>query len=344
MRLFLAILVGKITVFLCRITKQGGGTTLPGLVAGKIDPYLVEKLSSRIDKGNIVISGTNGKTTTAKMIATIFKEVKISSIHNRAGSNLIRGVASTLLSESTLLGKLNKDIGIFEIDEATLPLAIQKLKPRLIVITNFFRDQLDRYGELDIIAGIAKKALKNLPPKARLILNANDPFVAFLNKDIKNDVLPGTSVRGARLFSPRRMSGLKNKVIFYGIEDEKYSLKKAEHAADIKNCPRCGSPYKYQALFFSHIGKFYCQKCNISYPPPSVYASKIDLSGAKKAKIKINLPGSKLQVNINLPGIYNVYNALAAASGAYALGVNTKAIKQGLKNFSAVFGRVELWL
>lgn len=317
MRLKLAIFIGKITAFLCRVTGRGGGTTLPGLIAQKIDPNLVEKLSSKILKGNIVITGTNGKTTTSKMIATILEEAGVSSIHNRAGSNLIRGIASTLILESDFCGRIKKDIGIFEVDEATVPEAVSTLKPRFIIITNFFRDQLDRYGELDTISGIAKKALELLPKTSKLILNANDPFVATLNENVEN------------------------KTIYFGIEDENQVVKNEEHAADVKNCPKCGKPYTYKALFFSHIGKFTCP-CGVSYPFPQIYASKIKLKGAQSSKIEISLPkNQKFSAKLRMPGIYNVYNALSAASLSYALGIDIKYIKNGLEKFSAAFGRVE---
>jgi len=318
MRLKIAILIGKVVAFFCRVSGRGGGTTLPGLLAEKIDPYLVPKLASQIRKGNIIISGTNGKTTTAKMIANILEEAGVSFIHNYSGSNLIRGIASTLISESTLCGRINKKIGIFEVDEATIPEAIKKLKPKAIIITNFFRDQLDRYGELDTIAGIAKNALRFLPKKAQIILNANDPFVAFLNEKVKNET------------------------IYFGIKDRMGGLKSLEHAADIKYCPSCGGKIDYQLIFFSHVGLFHCPHCTYQTPDAQIYASKIELKGAQSSKIQINFPTKeKISLTLRLPGIYNIYNALAAASFCFVLGIKPVHIQSGLEKFSAAFGRVE---
>lgn len=318
MRLKLAILIGKLINFLLKKTGLGGGTTLPGLVGEKIDPQLVKKLTNKIIKGSIIISGTNGKTTTAKMVATILEEAGISFIHNRSGSNLIRGIASTLIEESNLKGQIKKQIAIFEVDEATVPEAIKKIQPRIVLITNFFRDQLDRYGELDTISQIVKRGLINLPSNYQIILNANDPFVAFLNDKI-------------------------NKNFFYfGITDKRQDIKEKEHTADVKNCPRCNTPYHYSITFFSHIGIFYCPKCHLKTPDPQIYSPKIIFNHDQTSNFEICFPRKqKINVKLKLPGIYNIYNALAASSISYVLQIKPDFIKKGLEKFSAAFGRVE---
>ncbi len=172
-RKLLAIIIGKVFASILRLTGTGG-TAAPGLIALKIAPNLVTKLAGQLPI-NIVITGTNGKTTTSRMVAAIFKNTGIEYIHNRAGSNLERGIASALISRASVLAKMPVNHwGLWETDEAVFPLACQKIKPQIVLITNLFRDQLDRYGEIDTVAQLWQKALNNLPQSVIVILNADD--------------------------------------------------------------------------------------------------------------------------------------------------------------------------
>ncbi|MDD3678633.1 MAG: Mur ligase family protein, partial [Patescibacteria group bacterium] len=167
----LAIIIGKLAFFLTRVFKAGGGTTFPGLLAEKIDANFIKKISDKIKYGVVVVTGTNGKTTTSKMIEEILTEEGYAVIHNSAGSNLSRGIASTLVKHVNFFGtRIDADVAVFEIDEATMPEATTKLRPEVVLVTNLFRDQLDRYGELDKTAEIIGNSLRGLVT-ARVLLN-----------------------------------------------------------------------------------------------------------------------------------------------------------------------------
>ena len=180
LQLNFAILVGKLISLFLKISGSGA-TAAPGLYALKIDPDLVKKLAGKLKSGSIIISGTNGKTTTARLVSEILS-TKYRIIHNRQGSNLLRGIASTMIHKSCIAGNLNFDLGVWEIDEATLPEAIYNLDPKKVILINLFRDQLDRYGEVDTVRGNWQKSLLNLSKNTQLILNADDPGISFLSK------------------------------------------------------------------------------------------------------------------------------------------------------------------
>ena len=173
-----AVLAGKATGALSRVTRRGGGTTLPGDVARAIDPNVLTKLTSDLTKGSVVITGTNGKTTTARLISYLLEGAGNKVVSNRAGANLIFGATAAALRSAGSSGKLRADWGVFEIDEASLPRALEEIKPKATLVLNLFRDQLDRYGELESIAKKIEQALSALPDESAKILNADDPRVA----------------------------------------------------------------------------------------------------------------------------------------------------------------------
>ena len=323
MRTVVATGAGKAVAFLSRRLNLGGGTTFPGDVARRIDPHLLENMASRLSKGCVVVTGTNGKTTTSRMISNVLHQAGLRPVHNRSGANLIGGVTSALLNSSNILGFPSGDIGLFEVDEATLPPVAVETHPNVVVITNLFRDQLDRYGEIDYIANIWRKALATLPSASAVVLNADDPLVASLSQS--------TSAR----------------VVHFGIEDTRYGAPGLQHAADSKRCLSCGTPYKYEVAFYGHVGKYSCPNCGAVRPRPSVYAEKLLLHGTRGSDIDILLPEAdasvpvRLNVSVNLPGLYNVYNTLAALACCSTLGIPTDTLKQGIETFSAAFGRIE---
>lgn len=312
----LAIIAGKIALLLTRLLKAGGGTTLPGFLAEHIDPIIVKKLAARLEHGVVVITGTNGKTTTAKMLTDILTEEGYRVLNNSAGSNLSRGVASALIKSSNIIGtRLAADIAVLEVDEATMPEITTKLRPALVIVTNLFRDQLDRYGELDKTAALIGGSLKGFP-KMTTILNTDDPLVASLSECLEQE------------------AG------YFGITDK--NIKTGSRAAmDSKDCVFCGHELTYTARYFGHLGMWDCENCKKARPIPNVTVSNIQVSPFN-SKFELYLGKEKIDVQLNVPGLYNVYNALAAASAATALGVGVPAISHALRYCEAAFGRMEL--
>ena len=179
-RLTLALLAGRVAFWLTRSLGRGGGTVLPGHIIPRIDPAALPTLTARLANGSVLVSGTNGKTTTARMISRIATVAGLEPIHNRSGANLMTGIVSAIAARADFGGRLRGDLGVFEADEAHVPAAVEALKPRILVLTNVFRDQLDRYGEVELVAATWRRAIGSLPPTATLILNADDPIVAYL--------------------------------------------------------------------------------------------------------------------------------------------------------------------
>ena len=315
LRLFMAIIIGKIISFFIKFI-GGGATAAPGLAALKIDPNLVKKLSQKIKYGSIIVSGTNGKTTTARLISDILSN-RFHLIHNRAGSNLLRGIASTMIGESSPFGKLDFNLAIWEVDEATLDAAIENTKPKIIVLLNLFRDQLDRYGEVDTIRIKWQKILSKLPKDMTVVLNSDDPLVSILAKSFKG------------------------KVVFFGVNDQYISLPEVSHVADIKHCLICDSPLNYQALLSAHLGHYKCSNCGFKRPNPQIFAQDLRFKPNFSTKLSLTINNQLLTINYNLPGLYNVYNILAAASVASELGIPTSQIKEAIEKFSAAFGRFQ---
>lgn len=315
LRLSLAILVGKTISILNKHTGTGA-TAAPGLYALKIDPNLVKKLSKKIQFGAIIISGTNGKTTTARLTANSLSS-KFKIIHNRAGSNLLRGIASTLISSSSLSGTINANLAIWEVDEATLGEAIENTNPRIITLLNLFRDQLDRYGEVDTTRIKWQKILSTETRNITLILNTDDPGISIIAK------------------------GFKGKIIFFGVQDKKLDLPKIDHVADIRHCLNCGSSLTYSALLSAHLGHYKCSRCDFKRPTTNTSASNIKFHEDFSTSIKLTIHHSPLTIHYSLPGLYNVYNILAATSIADELKIDHTKIKGGIENFSAAFGRFQ---
>jgi len=248
LKLNLAVLTAKLISRLNLLTGSGA-TSAPGLYALKIDPGLISKLSGKFSK-NILLSGTNGKTTTTRMISQILDTANIKHIHNRAGSNLLRGIASTLIKNNNPLTK----IGLWEVDEAVFPLACEQIKPDVIILTNLFRDQLDRYGDLDYVANKWQQALKNLPSESIKILNADDPALVFLGKNLKN-------------------------VFYFGLDPKTTATTIQSNSMDSIFCFNCGSKLAYKKFFVGHLGIFSCPKCSLNPPSKFTLKSKFKLPG-----------------------------------------------------------------
>jgi lipid II isoglutaminyl synthase (glutamine-hydrolysing) len=291
---------------------RSGGTTAPGRMLLRLEPDALELLGRRLEDGAVVVSATNGKTTTAGMLAGILENAGEQVVHNRAGSNMHWGVATALLDA----GRERHQVGLFEVDEGWLPSVARSLDARLFLLSNLFRDQLDRYGELDIVADRWAEIVAERDGRARFVLNADDPLVADLGRD-------------------------RSGVTHFGVEDDAQRLAGLQHAADSKSCRRCGTNYAYDAVYLGHLGRYECPNCGRRRPPLDVAAEKVDLRGMAGSDVRIRTPQGALQVTLPLPGLYNVYNALGATAAALELGAGLDHVRAGLEGMAAVFGRVE---
>jgi UDP-N-acetylmuramyl tripeptide synthase len=316
LRLFAALAAGKLTHALLRRLKLGGGTAAPGLVAAAIDPAVLAKTTASLPRGSIVVTGTNGKTTTTRLISDMLRAAGLVPIHNRSGSNMMRGMTSAVVAASSLGGKVHADVGLWEVDEATLPDALAALNPRIVVINNLFRDQLDRYGEVNTVAAIWEKALVLLPESSTVILNADDPRVAHLG------------------------ASLGRRVRYFGIEDASCALPALPDAVDSIHCLNCTRPLVYDTVFASHMGRYHCPHCGLMRPQPDIQATKIDIT-EHSSDVQIATPQGQLAVHLGMPGLYNAYNVLAATAAALAFGLQPEAIQQAAAHFQAAFGRME---
>jgi UDP-N-acetylmuramyl tripeptide synthase len=308
-RLRLEIAFARAAGRLSRVAGRGGGTTIPGKILATVDPGALGKLAARLPLGSALVSATNGKTTTAAMVAEILGQ-KVALAHNRAGANLVSGVASALLEQG------GADLGLFEVDEGALPDIAGRIRPQAVCLGNLFRDQLDRYGELEHVAEGWRGAVLDLDAAAWTVVNADDPLLA--------DIARGRA-----------------ETLRFGIDDPSVARERLPHAADSKYCRTCGAPYAYTAAYVGHLGDYRCPRCHDSRPQLDVAARGISLSGLKSSSFDLVTPEGARRVSIALPGLYNVYNALAAASLSLVLGAGVDEIHAGLGRFRAAFGRFE---
>src|SRR3954470_24175904 len=289
-----------------------GGTTAPGRVLLKLDSGAMGRLGQRLEGGAMLISATNGKTTTAALLNGILEHAGRPVVRNRAGSNMHWGVTTALLDA----GRERGELGLLEVDEAALPRSPRGAAPAAFLLGNLFRDQLDRYGELELIADRWADVVADRNGRSAFVLNADDPLVAD---------------RG----------GGREQVTYLGVEDDSLALPELQHAADSKHCRRCGHAYEYEAIYMGHLGHYRCPNCGRRRPDAAVVAERVRLMGMERSEIELRTAAGRASISLPLPGLYNVYNALAAAAAATALGASLGHVKAGLEGTAAVFGRVE---
>jgi lipid II isoglutaminyl synthase (glutamine-hydrolysing) len=294
---------------LSRLAGTGGGTTLPGKLLWKLDPDAIDALAARLGDGVAVVSATNGKTTTTAMAAEIL-EPRHKLAWNSSGANLVSGVASTLLA------RRDAELGLLEVDEGALPEVVRRVRPRAVLLGNLFRDQLDRYGELEHIAERWRAATGALPPETLLVVNGDDPQVGDLARERAGSIA-------------------------FGIDDPRHGRPALQHAADSRYCVRCGHPYEFAAAYVGHLGDYRCSTCGHARPELQIRATEIELQGLDAATFRLETPAGATAIRLPLPGLYNVYNALAAAALTQALGASLEEIRTGLERFGAAFGRFE---
>ena len=315
-----AVSTGKTARFLSRGLKRGGGTTLPGFLAERIDPGLVADLARGIPNGCVLVTGTNGKTTTTRILVDALSGAGLEVITNPEGSNLTRGIATALLVHANWRKGLDvppSAIGVFEVDEGAFRPAVDALQPRLVVITNLFRDQLDRYFEVDFVAHLWSRALGQLPASSTVVLNADDPQVAYLGED------------------------LTAKVLYFGLDDRRRARPGREHAADSRRCPRCGSDLFHELSYYAHLGHYSCKQCGWRRPDPRFAAWKVDVQGLEGSRSQVRTPAGDRTLEVPLAGLYNAYNALAASAAAACLGVEPDLVQAAVRGAVGAFGRLE---
>lgn len=322
----LAIIAGRTAGAVSRRLHLGGGTSIAGMVARRIYPNIIGHLAQQLEHGSILVTGTNGKTTTSSLIATILNDSGLRVWNNREGSNLMRGIATALVIRALPNGNLRlsgRAISIMEVDEAVVPQIVKEISPRVMVFSNLFRDQLDRYGEVDSVIGHWKRAISLLPATTTLVLNADDPAIANLGH------------------------GFAGRIVYYGVEDLSLSLQdqgtEEQHhqVVDARTCPNCGSDYIYDARFYSHMGHYHCPSCGQHRPQPDVRITHVQPDSFDRWQVQVSTDTDQHDLVIPLPGFYNVYNALAATSAALALEVPWEPISNGIAQFQPVFGRGE---
>ena len=303
----ISILSAKFTLFLTK-TILKGGTTFPGRVALKIDKNILSKISKGYKV--ILVTGTNGKTTTTSMIYNIIKESGHPVITNNTGANLFPGIVTTFVDSFKFGSKVKDNYAVIEVDEANLKYITEYITPEVITVTNLFRDQLDRYGEVYTTLNKILEGIYNVP-ETTLVLNGDESLLGKLD--------------------------LKNPVHFYGFDKAVNDNKTIEINADAKFCKFCKTPYEYNFVTYNHLGDFYCPNCGYKRSDLMYAVTDIIDINADKSTVKFN----DLQVSINQSGTYNIYNGLCAYSIAKELGIADSAIKKSLENQSSSFGRQE---
>ncbi len=313
-----ALILGRAAGTAARRLGRGGGTALPGLVAGAIAPSLLERLAQQAGQGVVTVTGTNGKTTTTHLIASIMRAHGGQPLTNPSGSNLERGLVVAYVEAAEAGGRIAdaaSRVGVFEVDEAVLARLFPRLSPRVAVFLNLFRDQLDRYGEVDSVNEGWGGMLSTVGPATTLVLNADDPSIAQLAADT-----------GAQ-------------VITFGIDDRSVGLVRADHASDARFC-RCGGRFAYETIYMGHVGIWACTSCGERRPAVRVSARRVELND-EGSRVQVDIDGTPIALEIPMAGLYSVYNALAATAAAHALGVPGETIGRALAEAGPAFGRQE---
>lgn len=300
---YIGLLIAKIVNKFGKVLNRG--SSLPGYLAMKISPDILNHI--KYPEKIVIVTGTNGKTTSANLLANILENSGKKVVHNTKGANMLSGLISAILNKTSINFKLKADILLLEVDESTLPKFFNYIVPTELVITNFFRDQLDRHGEID---SLIKKIKKSIKPEVKLILNANDPLVYNLGESLE-----------------------LNKKIYYGLEETEYSTSSEEEVRESKWCPKCNSVLKYNYFHYSQIGNYYCD-CGFKTPDLDYIATDIDLP---MKCFLVNGNGYKT----NYDNIYFVFNTLAAIATAEELKIDYKYIKEAVYDFKIGEGRME---
>lgn len=303
-----AILVGKIIISLSRLAGNQG-SNLPGKMAAGIYPPLLRELGGNTYKNTFIITGTNGKTTTTNMIAAIIRENGFSCVHNQAGANMLAGITTAFIDQTNLTGTRSFDYALLETDEANVPPLLKIINPGYILVTNFFRDQLDRYGELDYTIGLIKESVKQ--SSTAMLLNADDPLESNFPEQTGRPCW------------------------YYGFEDTEYDSLVGSESREGRYCVVCGQELEYARFHYAQLGVFDCPRCH-NRNPRTDFTGR-DLHLARNIHMKIN----DLEIESPYQGFYNAYNILAAVSLAFLAGFDRQVVQKALREFSPQAGRME---
>jgi lipid II isoglutaminyl synthase (glutamine-hydrolysing) len=318
LRFALALAAGKGAGAAGRLLNIGGGTSFPGSIARRIDPLVLQKVLTASKARKAVITGSNGKTTTCRMLAALGQAAAISVAQNRSGSNLLQGVTSVAVREASLRGTIDAALLLLEVDEATMRRVAPEVAPDMILITNIFRDQLDRFGELYAMARMLEASIEALPAHASVALNGDDPLVASL----------APHARARRLY--------------FGLRAEGVGAEVPEHSADTIRCVRCQHALAYRRVYVSHLGDYECRACGSRRPDLDIAVTQVVTSPDGGTDMTAETPAGTVQLHVPLPGLHNVYNAAAALAGAFALGVlEPDSARSALASLRPAFGRLE---
>ena len=313
LRAILAILLCKALRLVSRLLHRGG-TAMPGRWALKLCPNLLELLAK--DVKSVAITGTNGKTTSARMIEQAFSEKGLNYFANRSGANLISGITTEFVMNATLTGKPLKEYAVIECDEAAARKVFSQLRPRVVVVTNLFRDQLDRYGEVTHTLENIRVAMQGAP-EAVLCLNADCSLTASLADD------------------------LPNRVVYFGIDQGAAPSRPKPEISDATHCIRCKTEYEYDYISYGHLGGFRCPKCGYRRHKADFAVTDITERRADSSTVVMDIQGTKRIVNVNLPAMYNIYNAVGAVTAAVEMGLDADTAVKALADFQCGFGRME---
>jgi UDP-N-acetylmuramyl tripeptide synthase len=315
-RTFLALSAGKAASRAAQLAGRGGGTSITGMVARKVDPHILRRIV--LDRGEpvVAITGSNGKTTTARFTAALLRGEGVTVSHNSAGANLVQGVTSLAVRSADLRGRLPGGVLVAEIDEGALPKVVPELAPRALLVTDLFRDQLDRFGEIYAVADAIESVAAGLPAESTLIVNADDPMVATL----------------AAKREGRRLT--------FGLALDR-STDRITRAADTIRCPRCRADLAYEQIYLSHMGDWRCPGCKLRRPKLDVAVTSLEVVGLDRTRFTVKTPSGKLTIEIPQSGTHIAYNAAAAIAIVLSLDVPLEHAAASLASVGPAFGRLE---
>jgi len=313
LRLAAAVASGKAAAATSRLLRRGGGTTVPGDVALAVDPGALRKIAPTLPGGTVLITGTNGKTTTTGIVAAALQSAGERVLTNHSGANLVFGLVAAAVADSDLRGRSRSHTAVFEVDELHLDRAVVEMRPRLVVVLNLLRDQLDRSGELETTAGRIGDALRRLDAGAQVIANVDDPLVAG------------------------QVRGLPN-LVPIGVEATDFLLPGLPHAADARACPVCNAPLRFSRVVLAHCGTYSCTRCDFARLQPRFALTRIEAPSIDALRLS-TADGATLDAHVG--GVYNAYNVLAAYAALRTLGIDAEAAARGIARFTPRFGRQE---
>ena len=312
MRLVVGIFICKATRFALRLLGRGG-TNLPGKLALKCCPDILAHLGKQVN--TVVVTGTNGKTTSARMLEEAYKKADVKAFSNRSGANLLPGITAEFIGNASLFGKMRVQHAIIECDEAAFRHAAKYLDAKVILVTNVFRDQLDRFGEIantisSIGAGISQS------PNATLCINGDCPLLVFM------------------------VQNLNKPVCYFGAEDS-FGQEGGGSMVEAMACPKCQTKLVYAYKTYGHLGAYACESCDFKRPKTQVSVVKLLSQTADNTTVEVKIGETISQTNINLPGIYNVYNAIGVLAVCSVLAMPISKMLEALAEFQGGFGRME---